>query len=196
MKKDAGNEEDKWNDKLGELSIIWLLKKSFAILKDNNNIYINVPNLLLPMRTTKKLSLLILILFVCISYQSYAQIGLTSYSVHAIGINTSQNKPISGEIKAFANRDINDVIFELDGFYNFKPRAYHRFSVGIGLASSAREFYGIMIPASIEIYPLQDFKKLSLLFELAPELLRDYVNVRTLWGVRYSFGKLKSSEKL
>jgi len=31
---------------------------------------------------------------------------LTSYSIHAIGINTSQNKPISGEIKAFAKETL------------------------------------------------------------------------------------------
>ena len=74
-------------------------------------------------------------------------------------------------------------------------RPYHRFSIGLGVNVAPfkeyDQFYAFTIPSSIEIYPLQNFKKLSLLFELAPEILPENgVNLRNLWGVRYSFGKM------
>ena len=139
------------------------------------------------------LKFLILIVLSTLSIDSFSQIGVTSYSIYALGINTSQQKRISGEIKAFANRPIGDILIEIDGFYNFKPRPYHRFSIGLGVNVAPfkefDQFYALTIPVSIEIYPLQDFKKLSLLFELAPEVLaEDGVNLRSLWGIRYSFG--------
>jgi hypothetical protein len=120
--------------------------------------------------------------------------GITSYSIYAIGFNTSQNKRISGEIKTFANRSIDDIDLEVNCFFNFKPRQYHRFSIGFGLnILPFKEFdrvYALTIPTSIEIYPLQDFKKISILFELTPEILpEDGVNLRSLWGIRYTFGK-------
>ena len=129
-----------------------------------------------------------------LSIESFAQIGITSYSIYSIGVNTSQNKRISGEIKTFANRPFEDISLEVDGFYNFKPRPYHRFSIGLGINvipfKGYDQFYALTIPVSIEIYPLQNFKKLSLLFELTPEILaEDGVNLRNLWGIRYTFGE-------
>jgi hypothetical protein len=129
-----------------------------------------------------------------LSVNSYSQMGVTSYSIYALGINTSQNKMISGELKTFANRTIDDLLMEIDIFYNFKPKTYHRFSVGLGLnAGPFREFdhiYAFTIPAQIEIYLLKDFKKLSLLFELAPEIVVESdLNIRSLWGIRYTFGE-------
>jgi hypothetical protein len=142
----------------------------------------------------KHLKFLILFILSTQSIDSFSQIGITSYSINSVGINTSQNKRISGEIKTFANRPLRDILMEIDGFYNFKPKPYHRFSIGLGVNVAPfkeyDQFYALTIPASIEIYPLQNFKKLSLLFELAPEILpEDGVNLRSLWGVRYSFGK-------
>lgn len=143
----------------------------------------------------KKLFVFIAITFLLtISVKSYSQMSVTSYSIYALGINTSQNKMISGEFKTFANRTIDDLLMEIDVFYNFKPRTCHRFSVGLGLnAGPFREFDHIKsftIPAQIEIYPLQGFKKLSLLFELAPEIVvEDDLNIRSLWGIRYTFGE-------
>lgn len=143
----------------------------------------------------KKLFVFIAITFLLtLSVKSYSQMGVTSYSIYALGINTSQNKTISGEFKTFANRTFDDLLMEIDVFYNFKPRTYHRFSVGLGLnAGPFREFdhiHAFTIPAQIEIYPLQDFKKLSLLFELAPEIVvEDDLNIRSLWGIRYAFGE-------
>lgn len=143
----------------------------------------------------KKQFVLITITFLLtLSVKSYSQMSVTSYSIYALGINTSQNKMISGELKTFANRTIDDLLMEVDVFYNFKPKTYHRFSVGLGLnAGPFREFdhiYAFTIPAQIEIYPLQDFKKLSLLFELAPEIVVESdLNMRSLWGIRYTFGE-------
>lgn len=143
----------------------------------------------------KKLFVFISIAFLLtFSVKSFSQMGVTSYSIYALGINTSQNNMISGELKTFANRAIDDLLMEIDFFYNFKPRTYHRFSVGLGLnAGPFREFdhiHAITIPAQIEIYPLQDFKKLSFLFELTPEIfVEDDLNIRSLWGIRYTFGE-------
>lgn len=143
------------------------------------------------MKNFRKLALLI---FITLSIETYSQMGVTSYSIYALGINTNQNKRISGEIKIFANRDIENLLMEVDIFYNFKPRKYHRFSVGLGV--NLGPFWGydrinaLTFPFAIEIYPLQEFKKISLLFELTPEFIaEDRVNLRNLWGIRYTFGE-------
>lgn len=141
----------------------------------------------------KNFKFLILFVLSTLSIESFAQIGVTSYYIYSLGINTSQNKRISGEIKTFANRPFEDISVEVDGFYNFKPRPYHRFSIGLGVNVTPflgyDQFYALTIPVSLEIYPLQNFKKLSLLFELTPEILaEDGVNLRNLWGIRYTFG--------
>jgi hypothetical protein len=129
-----------------------------------------------------------------ISLGSFAQMGITSYSVYALGVNTSQNKKISGDLKLFANRDVDHVQMETNVFFNFIPKPYHRFSVGAGVnfvpLKDFDRIYAFTFPAVLEIYPLQSFKKLSLLFELTPEWLpEDGVNLRSLWGVRYTFGE-------
>ena len=71
----------------------------------------------------KKLFVFISIAFLLtFSVKSFSQMGVTSYSIYALGINTSQNNMISGELKTFANRAIDDLLMEIDFFYNFKPR--------------------------------------------------------------------------
>jgi hypothetical protein len=143
----------------------------------------------------KKLFVFIVITFLLtLSVKSYSQMGVSCYSIYALGINTSQNNMISGELKTFANREIDELLMEIDIFYNFNPKTYHRFSVGLGLnAAPFREFdhiYALTIPSQIEIYPLKDFKKLSLLFELAPQIVvEDDIHIRSLWGIRYTFGE-------
>jgi hypothetical protein len=81
----------------------------------------------------KKLSLAFLIIMLLVSMKVQSQIGITGYSIYALGINTSQRNQISGEFKMFANRSYEDILLELDCFYNFIAREYHRFSVGLGL---------------------------------------------------------------
>lgn len=132
-----------------------------------------------------------------ISLDCWSQIGVTSYSIYSLGINTGQNRPVSGELKIFANRSIEEVLMEADLFYNFKPRPYHRFSVGAGLNTGPFRDYdfvnSVTIPVQLEIFPLQEFKRLSLMFELTPEFFIEFedVNLRSLWGIRYSFGENK-----
>lgn len=144
----------------------------------------------------KRLKLVILFSLLTLTLNSFSQIGLTSYSIYAIGLNTSQNKKISLDFKTFANRNISDLNLEVNCFYNFMQQPYHRFSIGIGVNfapfSDFDRVYAITVPASIEIFPIQDFKKISLLFELTPEILPEDdagVNLRSLWGIRYTFGK-------
>ena len=142
----------------------------------------------------KKLNLAFLIIMLFVSMKVQSQIGITGYSIYALGINTNQSNRISGEFKMFANRSYEDILLELDCFYNFKAREYHRFSVGLGLNlgpfMQSDNVYALTVPTAIEIFPLKDLKKVSLLFELAPEILSDGdLNIRFLWGIRYSFGK-------
>ena len=140
------------------------------------------------------LAFILMASLLAVSVTTYSQIGITTYSTYALGINTSQNKMVNGELKTFANKAIDDVLMEIDVFYNFTPKPYHRFSVGLGFnVGPFRNFdnvYSFTVPVQLEIYPLQEFKKVSILFELAPEILpEDPVNIRSLWGIRYTFGE-------
>jgi len=140
----------------------------------------------------KKSNLVVLVIMLLISMNAHSQLGVTAYSIYALGVNTSQNHRISGELKVFTNRTYKELLTELDGFYNFKSREYHRFSVGLGLNvgpfKDYDNFYAITIPAAIEIFPLKEFKKISILFELAPEIRPgEDLNIRFMWGIRYSF---------
>lgn len=147
------------------------------------------------MQKTKFLKSLTVAFFIGLCFTSNAQTGLTSYSLYSFGINTSINKAVSAELKTFANRDVDDLLFEMDVFYNFEQKKHHRFSLGIGLNATpfleGDVVHAFTIPAQLEIYPLQDFKKLSLLIELAPEyVFESDLNIRHLWGIRYTFGEL------
>ena len=54
----------------------------------------------------KNLKLIILAGMVILSNGTFAQMGITSYSFYALGINTSQNRTVSAELKTFTNRYI------------------------------------------------------------------------------------------
>ncbi len=136
---------------------------------------------------------LIAIAFMTLCLNSYSQLSVTSYSIYSLGINTNQNKRLSGELKTFTNRSFDDLLLETSMFYNMKPSEYHRFSIGVGLNFVPfREFdrlNAFTIPAQLEIYPLQEFRKLSLIFELTPVfIVESDAHLRSLWGIRYSFG--------
>lgn len=144
----------------------------------------------------KKTTLFTAVTFmVLFGFNTHAQLGITSYSLYALGVNTSQSKKISGELKTFANRAVDDLLMEADLFYNFKPRPYHRFSIGVGVNvapfRSFDQLNAITLPTQLEVFPLQNFKKLSLLYELTPEYtFENDLNLRHLWGVRYTFDAL------
>jgi hypothetical protein len=148
--------------------------------------------------------LLTVIVFAWASLSTYAQISVTSYSVYSLGINTSKEKKISGELKSFFNAPLYDLSFEAAVMYNFKARAYHQFSVGAGIDCSPFEFSwnAVSMPCQLEVFPLKDFKRLSLVFELSPQwwfgglneessaYFDDYgedFSIRYLWGIRYTF---------
>jgi hypothetical protein len=101
---------------------------------------------------------------------------------------------LEGKLKTFANREIRDIQLELDAFYHFTPREYHKFSVGIGFRTDYFTDGGdgnvVTFPVVLEVFPLKEFKKLSLNFELAPELyLEDLFTLRSLIGVKYYLGE-------
>ncbi len=142
----------------------------------------------------KRAGLFLIFIFVACSYVSHAQLSVTGYSVYALGVNTSSDKKVSAELKTFANRSAEDLLFEIDGFYNFEPREYHRFSIGLGVnAGPFRGFDHIRaftLPLALEIYPLQEFKRISVMLELTPEwLVEEELHLRSLWGIRYRFGE-------
>jgi len=148
------------------------------------------------MKTMNLKKLSVIVFFIALCFNSYSQTGVTSYSIYSLGVNTSITKNISGELKVFANRPSENLLLEADVFYNFEPNTYHKFSVGLGL--NVGPFFGFdhinafTIPAQLEIYPLQDFKKISLIFELTLEfIIEDVPRLRNLLGIRYTFGELK-----
>jgi len=125
---------------------------------------------------------------------SMAQLSVTSYSVHAVAVNTTPAKALSGELKVFANREYDDLLMELSLSYNFPSSDYHRFSAGFGINAipfgEAEPLNAFTFPVQLEMFPLQRFKRLSLVFELAPEwVFEETLGIRTLWGVRYTFSE-------
>lgn len=141
----------------------------------------------------RTLPFFIVVILFLFNAASNAQMGVTSYSIYSLGVNTSQDKKISLELKLFGNRQLDYLLSELDLFYNFEPGNYHRFSAGVGLLAAPfgddDVFDAITVPVELEIYPLQDFKKVSLIFELAPEIGDgEDIRLRHLWGIRYIFG--------
>lgn len=133
--------------------------------------------------------LLIFFLVSSFAFKAYSQISVTSYSVYAFGFNTNQDKKINFELKAFANRSIDDLVFEPAVFYNFKAQPYHKVALGLGVNISNDET-AVTIPFDIEIMPLQEFKRLSFIMELCPEIYSESdPSLRWLWGIRYRFGE-------
>jgi len=148
------------------------------------------------MKTILKSSFLFFLLLFCT--KAYSQVGITHYYPDVISVSyspfTFNNSAIGGELKTFANREMQDIQLELDAFYHFSPREYHKFSVGIGFRTDYFTDGGdgnvVTFPVVIEVYPLKEFKKLSLNFELAPELyLEDRFTLRSLIGVKYYLGE-------
>ena len=136
--------------------------------------------------------ILFLTIFSLFAFKSYAQISVTSYSTQAIGLNTSKAKSFSGELKTFTNREFDDLWFEFAGFYNFKPKEYHQFSVGLAYRVAFQEDYAFTIPVQLAIYPIQDKKQFSIIFELASIFeIEGSTSLRSLWGIRYTFGQAK-----
>ena len=144
--------------------------------------------------TMKKSKHLFFIFLFTLSYAGYSQLSVTGYTNYVIGINTNKDKPISFDAKVFTYNYIDDLPMEFNAFYNFKAKEYHRFSVGLGINISPfrgfDEMNSIVIPTTLEIFPLKDFKKIAIIFELAPEIrIEDDVVIRGLLGIRYSFDK-------
>ena len=146
----------------------------------------------------KKIVSLIIFFAIVVMTNIYSQIEVTSYSIYALGINTSKEKKISGELKSFFNRDIDNTLFELSGMYNFRQKEYYQFSVGAGI--NLMPFLGydpincFTFPVQLQLFPLQNLKQLSFVIELSPELYpEDGASIRHLWGIRYTFNRSRAS---
>lgn len=135
----------------------------------------------------------IIILFF-IGLTGHSQIAVTGFSNYVVGMNTSKNKTINFELKVFAYNYFDDLPIETNVFYNFETKEYHRFSIGLGVNFSPfrgfDEINSFVIPASLEIFPIKDFKKIAIVLEVTPELrIDDGAVLRSLIGIRYSFDK-------
>lgn len=136
-------------------------------------------------------------IFICIltllPFLGISQVSVTSYSIYALGATLPINEKFSGDFRIYTNQqDIENTDIQLTGFYHFKPRDFHQFSVGVGLGldPSYGENAKISMPVMLQIYPLQSFKPLSLVFELATGYLFEQgVKLQHLWGIRYTFAK-------
>jgi len=142
----------------------------------------------------KKFKIVFLITFLFTGLQSYSQIAVTGFTNYVVGMNTSKNKTLNFELKVFAYNYVDELPIETNVFYNFKTKEYHRFSIGLGVnLSPFRGFDAInslVIPASLEIFPIKDFKKIAIVLEVTPELrIDDGAVLRSLIGIRYSFDK-------
>jgi hypothetical protein len=109
-------------------------------------------------------------------------------------MNTSKNKTINFELKVFTYNYFDSLPIETNVFYNFETKEYHRFSIGLGVNLSPfrgfDEINSFVIPASLEIFPIKDFKKIAIVLEVTPELrIDDRAVLRSLIGIRYSFDK-------
>ena len=138
----------------------------------------------------------ILLLLFLITQNAYSQKGLSFYSSNAIGANLTivklNDKQIMGELKVFANRELENISTEIDLLYQFKQMEYHRFGMGIGLKfdpfTEGGDGAAIVTPLCLELFPFQKFKKVSFLFELTPEFfIEDRTYLRSLVGIKYSF---------
>lgn len=150
------------------------------------------------MKTSLKLSILIGFIFF-IAAQGYSQVASSYYLFDAIGVEVPifkiQESQIGAELKIFTNRRVEDTSTELDLYYHFKAREYHQFSAGIGFKSEFFTDSGqgntLLFPIRLEFFPIPNFKKASILFELAPAFLFQYERseLRSLIGIRYTFNK-------
>lgn len=137
----------------------------------------------------KKRNLLSVIILLTVSLNTFSQIGVTSYSIYSLGLNTSKDRKISGELKLFLNHTgVDDSFAELSAMYNFKPHTYHQFSIGLGVGGLGDGYLinSFTLPIQLEIYPLQSFKRFSVVFEVTPTY-SDEFHIRQLWGIKYSF---------
>ena len=81
--------------------------------------------------------------------------------------------------------------------YNFKKKEYHRLSAGFGLGFNFDDVHFCSFPLQLEIFPLDNLKRLSLIMEVAPCLRGGtYINldVRHLWGFRYTFNSKSKNQ--
>ena len=123
----------------------------------------------------------------------FSQVGVTAYFGNIVEVNTGKQKMISGGLKVALNNTLFDTSFELSGMYNFKATAYHRFSMGVGVMlapfQDGNSYCGISVPLQLEVFPLQNFKRLSFVTEFAPQWTAAYSEAafRYLAGIRYTF---------
>lgn len=139
----------------------------------------------------KSLVLVVLVLVLFGNNKLNAQISVSSYSIHALGVQTSIGNSLAFELKMFVDPNVylEEIHVEPTLYYRFRERTYHQFAAGLGFNFNFNgDLSYLTIPVQLEIFPFQDFKKLSVILELS--LMFPYADpmLRHLLGIRYRFG--------
>lgn len=140
----------------------------------------------------KPISIIIILFF--IGFTGHSQIAVSGFSNYAVGFNTNKNRDVSAELKVFTNYYFAEMPIEANVFYNFETKEYHRFSIGLGVNLSPfrgfDEINSFVVPATLEIFPIKNLKKIALVLELTPVFrIEDNAVLRGLIGIRYTFDK-------
>ena len=149
---------------------------------------------------TKILKFALIIGLVFAGLTSKAQVGITYYfnqSRSAIGVNVPFANSDKGEmfasLKLFTNTKFDLVTPEINLGYTFKPQEYLHYSLALGwyakeIFNGSDDSGSFVIPLSIEVRPLSDFRNVAFLFELTPEFeFEGDALLRSMIGIRYSF---------
>ena len=72
---------------------------------------------------------------------------------------------------------------------------FEKYDIYLGVGLNIEPFEGhpdpvnaIVIPLGLQIFPIEEYKNLSLVFEVAPEISEKF-SIRPLWGIKYYFNK-------
>jgi len=139
----------------------------------------------------------ILFLFMSLfAQQAYSQFSTSYYYPNVVsfdmGFSSAENGQFATGLKLFTNRELKYISAELDVMYRFKAGDYHRFAMGLGFKTDPFTEAGVgntlLLPMQLEVFPFSATKKVSFMFELAPEyLFSEIIRIRSLFGLRYTF---------
>ncbi len=138
----------------------------------------------------------LLLLFLILSNNTFSQISVASYNFNILELKGTiikfNEQNIDVGAKFFSNMGELELPTEFDLIYNFKAKEYHRFFAGVGLYTDFKRTSNLyaIFPVGLEVFPFQNFKKVSFLFEFSLQIKGNNGNhsFRNLTGVRYTFG--------
>jgi len=149
----------------------------------------------------KSLKFIFSAMILFISFNIYSQFSISYYggSENKVGVAYNSNKRIWLEITGYqktvfklSSNNIyidKSIYFEGGIYYNFFKTDYLNFNTGVcGYVDDGGYYWGLGIMPGIQVFPLQNFKNLSLHIETFL-YFDDYeeFNLKNYWGIRYTF---------